>query len=152
MKVLPVVILVVILFIDYYIFNNVMAMQKEGYQCKCAKTWHLKNISQVIIANIAIQLINAIAAFILMSHPSSSKGFMIGLVGIIGLGIQIYYLYLMISYINQLKNTNCACVEDKFTNIMSYYAWAKVYFFMVVILAGIMFAVGISMMKMKSLK
>jgi len=128
-------------------------MQKEGYQCKCAKTWQLKNISQVIIANIAIQLVNAITAFFLIGTNQASMAFkMLALVSVFGFGFQIYYLYLMISYINQLKNTNCSCVDDKFTRVMTYYAWTKVTFFAVMILGGVILAAALSMMKLTSPK
>ena len=133
--------------IDYYIFHNVSEMQKDEYPCNCAKTSHLKNISKIIIIMSALQLINLIISFTL---TISKQVLMIikvfSIVSLIIIGAELYYIYNMLSYLNNLNTVNCTCVDKNFTNVMYYYAWTKLVTFILMIILSIL-AFGLTTMQ-----
>jgi uncharacterized protein YneF (UPF0154 family) len=113
--------------IDVYIFQNMQTIKADNYECKCAQTYHVTKISQTIMIIIGLQLLISIITFVLMSGT-----FIPSIMGLLSLsmiviaGMQIYYIYLMITYLKDLKKNNCTCVNKNITDVLFYYAWARV--------------------------
>ena len=138
MNVNQIIITIIVLLIDIYIFSNTQEIQKPEYTCTCAKTSHVKKISQNIIIIIGLNLLVMIGMFLLSTnyHPVFSP--LVMLASLIGAGAQIHYIYLMITYINELKKTDCKCVDQNFMNTIYYYAWTRAFLLVlgVIILIG----------------
>jgi chromate transport protein ChrA len=115
------------LMIDVYIFHSMQTIKSDNYECKCAQTSHVSKISQTIIIIIGLQLLMSIISFILMTGTfvPSIMG-LVSLIMIVVTGMQIYYIYLMITYLRDLKKNNCTCVNTNVTDVLFYYAWARV--------------------------
>jgi hypothetical protein len=126
-KIPSIIMMIIILMIDVYIFQSMQEISKDNYECKCAQTYHVSKISQTIIIIIGLQLLISIITFILMS--GTFIPLIIGLFSLSMLvvtGMQIYYIYLMITYLSDLKKNNCTCVNTNVTDVLFYYAWARV--------------------------
>jgi hypothetical protein len=135
-----IIMMIIILMIDVYIFQSMQEISKDNYQCKCAQTTHVSKISHTIITIIGLQLLVSIITFILMSGT-----FIPSIIGLLSLsmvviaGIQIYYIYLMITYLSDLKKNNCTCVNKNVTDVLFYYAWARVAALILAVITFIMF-------------
>ncbi len=144
MNVLSAITSIIVLLIDLYIFHNTQEIQKPDYACTCAKTSHVKKISQNIIIIIGLNLLVMVGMLLLSTeyHPVFSP--LLVLVSLVGIGAQIHYIYLMITYLNELKKTDCKCVDQNFMNTIYYYAWTRVFLLAlsVVILIGALIVVA----------
>lgn len=121
------IMMIIILMVDVYIFQSMQEIKQDNYQCKCAQTYHVRKISETIMIIIGLQLLMAIIPFILMTGIFTQA--MIGLLSLTMLvvsGMQIYYIYLMITYLSELKKNNCVCVNKNVTDVLFYYAWARI--------------------------
>jgi len=130
MNILAILLSIIYLFIDVYIYRTSQSMLDSNYQCKCGQTWQIKRLTEIIFTIICIQLGVLIISFV-MTLISNNTALMVisKLLGLamIGLfGLQIYYIYLMITYINDLKENKCLCVDETFTNTLFYYGWFKI--------------------------
>ena len=129
---------IIILIIDVYIFRHVQTIKRDDYQCKCGKTWQVNKISDMIIAIISISLVNLIIQLFLSSYPGNRMIIsLMTLVSFVSFGIQIYYIYLMISYLNDLKKTNCKCVDTTLVDTMFYYSYGKIALMSIALIAFI---------------
>jgi hypothetical protein len=119
---------IIILMIDVYIFRQLQDIKKDDYPCKCGQTTHVTNISNTIITLISISLIVLIIQLYLtgIDNKTILMAKISGLISLIAFGVQIYYLYIMISYLNKLKDSKCECVDQTLTNTMFYYAYTKI--------------------------
>lgn len=126
-KIPSIIMMIIILMIDVYIFQSMQEIKQDNYQCKCAQTFHVSKISETIMIIIGLQLLISIITFILMSGT-----FIPLIIGLLSLsmvviaGMQIYYIYLMITYLRDLKKNNCMCVNKNVTDVLFYYAWARI--------------------------
>ena len=68
MNVLSAITSIIILLIDLYIFRNTQEIQKPEYACKCAKTSHVKKISQNIIIIIGLNLLVMVGMLLLSTE------------------------------------------------------------------------------------
>ncbi len=119
--------MIIILMIDVYIFQSMQEIKQDNYECKCAQTYHVRKISETIIIIIGLQLLISIITFILMTGtfiPSVIA--LLSLSMMVVAGMQIYYIYLMITYLSELKKNNCMCVNKNVTDVLFYYAWARI--------------------------
>lgn len=118
---------IIMLMIDVYIFHSMQEIKQDNYQCKCAQTSHVSKISQTIIIIIGLQLLTSIITFVLMmgTFIPSIMG-LLSLIMIVVTGMQIYYIYLMITYLSDLKKNNCTCVNTNVTDVLFYYAWTRI--------------------------
>jgi hypothetical protein len=123
---------IIILLIDIYIFRNTQEIQKPGYACQCGNTYQIKRISQTILTIIGLTLLLFISLFIikiLMSKQlyQSIKilSILIMFISLFNIGLQAYYLYLMITYVYDLDNHGCTCVDSNFVSIVKYYSWTR---------------------------
>jgi hypothetical protein len=134
------IMMIIILMIDVYIFQSMQEIKQDNYQCKCAQTTHVSKISETIMIIIGLQLLVSIITFILMSGT-----FIPSIIGLLSLsmiviaGMQIYYIYLMITYLSDLKKNNCTCVNTNVTDVLFYYAWARVAALILGVITFIMF-------------
>jgi hypothetical protein len=118
---------IISLMIDVYIFRSMQDIKKDDYECKCAKTEHVQKISNTIIVIISLQILLSIISLLISSELLNSTLISLTIIPILGVvGVQIYYLYLMISYLNDLKKHNCTCVNKTVTDVLFYYAWGRV--------------------------
>ena len=130
MNILAILLSIIYLFIDVYIYRTSQSMLDSNYQCKCGQTWQIKRLTEIIFSIICIQLGVLIISFV-MTLIGNNTALMIvskllGLGMIALLGLQIYYIYLMITYVNDLKQNKCLCVDETFTNTLFYYGWFKI--------------------------
>ena len=130
MNILAILLSIIYLFIDVYIYRTSQSMLDTNYQCKCGQTWQIKRLTEIIFSIICIQLGVLIISFV-MTLIGNNTALMIvskllGLGMIALLGLQIYYIYLMITYVNDLKQNKCLCVDETFTNTLFYYGWFKI--------------------------
>jgi hypothetical protein len=135
MNILSVILPLIYLFLDLYIYKTSLSMLDSNYQCKCGQTWQLKQLSDVIFTIISLQVSLIVIALILTSLNTISnmyvlKGLIlfVGLIGLALMGLQIYYIYLMITYVNDLKKNNCLCVDKTYSDTLFYYGWVKIIF------------------------
>jgi hypothetical protein len=122
-----IIMMIIILMIDVYIFQSMQEIKQDNYECKCAQTYHVRKISETIIIIIGLQLLISIITFILMTGtfiPSVIA--LLSLSMMVVAGMQIYYIYLMITYLSELKKNNCMCVNKNVTDVLFYYAWARI--------------------------
>ncbi len=118
---------IIILMIDVYIFQSMQEIKQSNYQCKCAQTYHVSKISESILIIIGLQLLTSIITFVLMSGTfAPSVIALLSLIMLAAAGMQIYYIYLMITYLSDLKKNNCTCVNKNLTDVLFYYAWARI--------------------------
>lgn len=118
------------LVIDVYILVTLKSMNVDDYQCKCAVTSHVKKIINIIIAMIisglALLVIGIILAYYYMSSNMMFVLLPIMLGGLFITGLQIYYSYLLITYVNTLVNTKCECVSNTFKNSLKTYGYFRI--------------------------
>ena len=138
-KIPSIIMMIIILMIDVYIFQSMQEIKQDNYQCKCAQTYHVSKISETIIIIIGLQLLLSIITFILMVETfiPSIMG-LLSLLMIVVTGMQIYYIYLMITYLSDLKKNNCTCVNKNVTDVLFYYAWARVALLVIGVITFIM--------------
>jgi hypothetical protein len=138
-KIPSIIMMIIILMIDVYIFQSMQEIAKDNYECKCAQTYHVTKISQTIIIIIGLQLLLSIITFLLMTGTfvQSIMG-LLSLLMIVVTGMQIYYIYLMITYLSDLKKNNCTCVNKNVTDVLFYYAWARILTLVIGVIAFIM--------------
>jgi hypothetical protein len=128
----------IVLIIDVYIFRHIQDIKKENYQCKCGQTWQINKISDIIISVISIQLVNLIIQLYLTSQPKISIVIsLMALLTLVSFGVQIYYIYLMFSYLNDLKKNDCKCVDKTLVNTLFYYSYFKVIMFIIGLIVGL---------------
>ena len=127
-----VLISIIILLIDIYIFRNTQEIQKPGYACQCGNTYQIKRISQTILTIIGLNLLLLITLFIINILMSKQLYQSIKMISILvmfissfNICIQAYYLYLMITYVNDLDNQGCTCVNPNFVSTVRYYSWTR---------------------------
>ena len=105
-------------------------MLDKNNKCKCAQTWQLKELTNIILYVFILQRLILIISFILtflvndnlkMIVPKIIKFGMIFL-----LCMQLYYIYLMETYIKDLKTIKCSCVSETFTETLHYYGWLRI--------------------------
>ena len=125
-RILPIIYLI----IDVYILFTLKSMNVDNYQCKCAVTSHVKKIINIIIAMIisglALIVISMILFYYYMSSHNMALLLPIMLGGLFVTGLQIYYSYLLITYVNTLVNTNCECVSNTFKNGLKTYGYFRI--------------------------
>jgi hypothetical protein len=151
---LTILVSLVILLIDIYIFRNTQEIQKPGYACQCGNTYQIKRISQTILTIIGLTLLLFISLFIikiLMSKQlyQSIKilSILIMSISLFNIGLQAYYLYLMITYVYDLDNQGCTCVDPNFVSIVKYYSWTRLLVAIFSIISVIIILSVISRMK-----
>ena len=120
--------LIIILMIDVYIFRKFQDIKQNDYQCKCGQTWHVNNISNTIVTIISINLLVLILQLYLtgIDNKTQKMAMVSASVSIVSFSVQIYYLYLMISYLNNLKENKCECVDTTLTTTMFYYSYTRI--------------------------
>lgn len=130
MNFLSVVPALIILLIDIYIFRNAKDIQKPGYKCQCGNTYQINRMSTVIITIISLNLFMMIMSLlmgILVNRIPKLMMFAILVlcVFIASIVFQIYYIYLMITYVDDLKKDKCECVDKTFVDTLYYYGWGR---------------------------
>ena len=136
MNVVSLILSIIYLFIDIYIYKTSMSMLDTNYACKCGQTWQLKQLSNTIFTIISLQfgLIGIMLILLLLQSMLTTPNMiflkvmmvLIGLIALALMGLQIYYIYLMITYINDLKKNKCICVDKNYTDTLFYYGWFKI--------------------------
>ena len=136
MNVVSLILSIIYLFIDIYIYKTSMSMLDTNYACKCGQTWQLKQLSNTIFTIISLQfgLIGIMLILLLLQSMLTTPNMiflkvmmvLIGLIALALMGLQIYYIYLMITYINDLKKNKCICVDKTYTDTLFYYGWFKI--------------------------
>ena len=126
MNIAPTITSIICFLIDLYILYNTQEILKPEYTCTCAKTYHVKSISQSIMIIIGLNFIVLTSMFLLSSGYNKLFHPLLILLSFVGICVQVYYLYLMITYINELKKNNCECVDPTFVNTVYYYAWTRI--------------------------
>jgi hypothetical protein len=120
---------ILILIIDIYILYNMFLIQKDTYVCKCANTDYVKKISRKIEITVGAQLIIAFILIFVNIDININKNNSFILLSSIPILltsiVQIYYLSLLINYIDDLKIHNCFCVDKKLTNLLFYYSYGR---------------------------
>jgi hypothetical protein len=126
-KILSLISPILILVIDIYILYNMFLIQKDTYVCKCANTDYVKKISRKIEITVGIQLIIAFISIFVNININMNKNFVFlsSLPIVITSFVQIYYLSLLIDYLNDLKIHNCLCVDKRLTNLVFYYSYGR---------------------------
>ncbi len=118
------------LVIDVYILVTLKSMNVDDYPCKCAITSHVKKIINIIIAMIisglALLVIGLTLAYYYMSSNIMFVLLPIMLGGLFVTGLQIYYSYLLITYVNTLVDTKCECVSSTFKNSIKTYGYFRI--------------------------
>lgn len=128
-----IIMMVVILAIDVYIFLSMQDINKDTYQCKCAQTSHVKKISDAIIVIIGMQLLVSLMTFVVISgkkHPIIRLFTILPV--LVSLLVKMYYIYLMFTYLDDLKTNKCMCVDKKVTDTVFYYSWARLLLLLVI--------------------
>ncbi len=127
-KILPIYSFIILLF-DIYILVNTYNMQKDNYTCKCAQTWYLKQVLNSIMILIGLQLglfiFALIFIFVLSKYVIKHYTLLLILAGAFSLGfvgLQIYYIVMMLLTVHKLNKDKCTCVDKTFQNTMTYYA------------------------------
>jgi len=120
----------IILLIDIYIYRNAKEIQQPGYKCQCANTYKINRISSTIITiislNLFIMLITLLMNTLVKRKPKVMIVLVLFLFIIVALfALQIYYIYLMITYVDDLKEHKCECVDKTFVNTVYYYGWGR---------------------------
>jgi hypothetical protein len=125
-RILPIIYLI----IDVYILVTLKSMNVDNYPCKCAVTSQVKKIINIIIAMIvsglALLVIDMVLFYYYMSSHNMALLLPVMLGGLFVTGIQIYYSYLLITYVNTLVNTNCECVSSTFKNGLKTYGYFRI--------------------------
>ncbi len=133
-RIFSLLISIIILFIDVFIFRNTQEIQKPGYTCQCANTYQIKRISQTILTIISLNLLLLVGMLMIniltknnVSFTASIKMFsvIIMIISLCNIFLQAYYLYLMITYVNDLDNNKCSCVDQTFVSTVKYYSWTR---------------------------
>jgi len=138
---LPIYTFIILLF-DIYILVNTYNMQKDDYSCKCAQTWYLKQVLHSIMIIIALQALLLI--FTLVKDLITPNKLLLILAGtfVLGfIGLQIYYIVMMLLTVHKLNKDNCTCVDKTFKNTLTYYASVR----------AILIVIGISIIILLSL-
>ena len=121
---------IIYLIIDVYILVTLKSMNIDDYPCKCAVTSHVKKIINIIIAMIisglALFVITMILVYYYMASNMMAVLLPIMLGGLFVTGLQIYYSYLLITYVNTLVNTKCECVSNNFKNGLKVYGYFRI--------------------------
>ncbi len=118
------------LVIDVYILVTLKSMNVDDYPCKCAITSHVKKIINIVIAMIISGLALLVIGMILFYYYLSTHNIVLLLPVILGglfvTGLQIYYSYLLITYVNTLVNNKCDCVSSTFKNSLKTYGYFRI--------------------------
>jgi hypothetical protein len=125
MNIIPSITSIISFLIDLYILRNTQEILKPEYKCTCAKTSHVKLISQSIMIIIGLNFIVLTSMFLLSSTYHKIFHPLLIFLSFIGICVQVYYIYLMITYVNELKKNNCDCVNPTFVNTVYYYSWTR---------------------------
>ena len=136
MNIVSLVLSIIYLFIDIYIYRTSMSMLDTNYACKCGQTWQLKQLSNTIFTIISLQfgLIGIMLILVLLQSMLTIPNMtfikimtvLMVLIGFALIGLQIYYIYLMLTYLNDLKKNKCMCVDKTYTDTLFYYGWFKI--------------------------
>ena len=54
MNILAILLSIIYLFIDVYIYRTSQSMLDQNYQCKCGQTWQIKRLTEIIFTIIFI--------------------------------------------------------------------------------------------------
>jgi hypothetical protein len=136
MNIVSLILSIIYLFIDIYIYRTSMSMLDTNYACKCGQTWQLKQLSNTIFTIISLQLglivimliLTLLQSMLTVPNMTFIKVMMLlmGLIALALMGLQIYYIYLMLTYVNDLKKNKCVCVDKTYTDTLFYYGWFKI--------------------------
>ena len=155
MNVVSLILSIIYLFIDIYIYKTSMSMLDTNYACKCGQTWQLKQLTNIIFSIISLQfgLIGIMLILVLLQSMLTAPNMtflkvmmvLMGLIALALMGLQIYYIYLMITYVDDLKKNKCMCVDKTYTDTLFYYGWFKIVLIVLLIFISIINAVQMKM-------
>lgn len=155
MNIVSLILSIIYLFLDVYIYRTSMTMLDDNYACKCGQTWQLKQLSNTIFTIISLQfgligimlILTLLQSMLTIPNMNVLKIMMVlmGLIGLALMGLQIYYIYLMITYVNDLKKNKCMCVDKNYTDTLFYYGWFKITLTVLLVVLGI-----VNVIKMKT--
>jgi hypothetical protein len=117
---------VIVLIVDLYILSNMYRLQDKSNTCSCANTWHTKRISNIIVIIIGVQVLLLIMFMIFSNQKSQTMQLVAGFLSLGLFGVHIYYAYIMVSYIMQLQNDKCECLDSTFKTTFTIYAIVRV--------------------------
>jgi hypothetical protein len=142
LSVIKPIIMLVILAIDIYILITTLNMQKPDYHCKCAQKGFLKQVSNSIIIILSLQLVVfLLALFKRVFFESKIMNGFVGLIALVLLIMQLYYIIVMIGLIYQLDKDKCLCVDPSFKTFLTYYSGFRA---LIAIFVIIIFIIAVS--------
>ena len=120
----------IMLLIDIYIFRHAKEIQKPGYQCQCGNTYQVNRMSTTIITIISLNLFIMIMSLLMSILVNRTPKLMVFAILVLfvflaSIIFQIYYIYLMITYVDDLKKHKCECVDKTFVDTVYYYGWGR---------------------------
>jgi uncharacterized membrane protein len=116
----------IVLVVDLYILYNMYKIQDKTNQCVCANTWHTKRITNVIMIIIGVQVLLLLMFMIFANNKSKTMQLVAAFLSLVLFGVHIYYAYIMVSYIMQLQNDNCSCLDSTFKTTFTVYTFVRV--------------------------
>jgi hypothetical protein len=101
-------------------------IQDKTNTCTCANTWHTKRISNIIMIIIGVQVLLLLMFMIFANQKSQRMQLVASFFSLVLFGVHIYYAYVMVSYIMQLQNDKCSCLDSTFKTTFTVYAIVRV--------------------------
>ena len=114
---------IIIIIFDEYIYHNINHIISEEKECKCAQTEYLPSILKLIRFILVCDIILLLSTILLYQNiklPYIYEVF-IAILAIITLCVQLYYLYLLLRYLTDINISSCNCVDKSFTRILNIY-------------------------------
>ncbi len=101
-------------------------IQDKTNQCSCANTWHTQRITNVIMIIIGIQILLLIMFMIFANQKTPTMQLVAAFLTLVLFGVHIYYAYVMVSYIMQLQQDKCMCLDSTFKTTFTVYTIVRV--------------------------
>lgn len=110
-----------LIFIDIYILVSLRQLEKETSKCKCAQTWHSRELVWVGSITLVSRMIKLLYREPLLQAIQKKKNsILVPLV--LDFCLSVYYIYLIIKYVMVLQKNKCTCLGPVY-DVLNYYAY-----------------------------